>query len=340
MADGAGYASAGMSGATQATGSIMDILSQIDAEKKRQDALDVARSMPVLQLPKTNYGMINYAGDYTPGMYDTPEAAQATTVADSPEARAIQMQALQKLIAQGNGAADAQNAAGQFQALDSANHMANAREGAIRQSMERKGQGGTGISALMRAQAAQMGANRAKSGTLDAYSQAALQKLQALGAADSAAGQLRGQDIGLNAQNAGILNDFNRFNVSARNAASQHNVDTGNAAQLRNLNTRQDVSGRNTGIANSNIDRLTNNAVLENNSAVGRYAAMINTLGGSAQQSSNSGNVYNQLGQQGGQMFNNIGAGITAANNANPNDDDDWKQYTSDDGSFHSSWAG
>jgi hypothetical protein len=337
---GEGYASAGVSAASSLTGSILDALKQGDAERARELALEAARQTPDLQLPDQNYSQIAYQGDFTPGMYDTPEAAQATTVADSPEARAIQMQALQKLIAQGNGAADAQNAAGQFQALDSANQMANAREGAIRQSMERKGQGGTGISALMRAQAAQMGANRAKSGTLDAYSQAALQKLQALGAANSAAGAMRGQDIGLNAQNAGILNDFNRFNVSARNVASQHNVDTQNAAGLRNLNTRQDIGGRNTGITNSNIDRLTNNAVLQNNAAARRTGNIMNALGGQAQQASNTGSVYSQLGQQGGQMFNNIGAGITAANNANPNSDDDWKQYTSDDGSLHSSWAG
>jgi hypothetical protein len=308
--------SAGASAASQATGSIFDILAQNRAEDLRKLALQQASQQPVLTLPGGDYNQLDYLGDYNPAAYATPESANAQTVADSPETRAIQMQALQNLIAQGNGAADASNAAGQFHALDSANQLANSREGAIRQEMERKGQGGTGVSALMRAQAAQMGANRAKSGTLDAVSQAALQKLAAMQGAVGAAGQVRGQDVGLNAQNANIINDFNKFNVAARNRVSQMNTEQANGAQLRNINTRQDISGKNTGIRNSNLDRKTNNAVLQNNSAVSRNNAIVQGLGGQAVQSQNSGNVYNQLGQQGGQLFNNIGSGIAASNQA------------------------
>jgi hypothetical protein len=336
--------SAGLSAGTQAAGMIGDAFKQADAEEWRKLALEAARQMPLLNLGDTpDYQQLQYLGDFNPAMYQTPEAAQYQTIEDSPETRAIQMQALQRLIGQADGTFDAQNKAEQFQALDSANRMAQSREGAIRNQMERKGQGGTGVNALMQAQGAQMGANRARAGTLDAVSKAALQKLAAMQGAVGAAGQVRGQDFQRNSANANIINDFNMFNTRARNDVNQRNVDVQNQAGLRNLNTRQDIGGRNTGIHNSNIDRKTSNRVLENNSRVGRQNSIIGTMGGVASQSSNSGNVYNQLGQQGGQMFTNIGAGISAANNANPsqgymyqNGEEGFQR--SDDGSFTSQW--
>lgn len=305
-----------------------------DASQKRRAALAAAMGVPLLDLPDEDYSYLDYAGDYNPYAIGAPKLAEYQQVADSPETRAIQMQALQKLIAQGNGAADAQNQAAQFSALDAANQQANAREGAIRQSMERKGQGGTGVNALMRAQAAQMGANRAAQGTLDAASQAALMKLQALGAAGNAAGQMRGQDVGLNSQNAGIINDFNRFNVAAQNRVAEQNVENRNAAQLRNLNTRQDISGRNTGIRNSGVDQRRNNALTEHTANANRTGMIINGINNQAVGAQNAGNAYNQMGQQGQQLFTNIGSGIAAAQNAKQPDN----EYTSDDGSFHSQW--
>jgi len=316
MASGAGYAAGGASAAVEAAGGVADIFQQLKAEELRKQALDAARLSPILTLGDDNYEGLSYLGDFNPAMYDTPESAQASLVTEDPATRAIQMEALQNLIGQANGAADASNAAEQFQALDSANRMANSREGAIRQEMERKGQGGTGVSALMRAQSAQMGANRAKAGTLDAVSQAALQKLAAQQGAVSAAGNVRGQDVNVARGNADALNDFNRFNVSARNAVAQKNVDMKNAASQRNLGTKQDIAGRNVGIRNSNLDRKTQNKVLENNSQVQRIGGITGALGGQATQAANSGQVYNQLGQQGGKLFNNIGAGAVAADNA------------------------
>lgn len=330
-------ASAAGNAASQVGGAIADIKKQEEAAALRKLQLAAARQMPVLQLGETQYGQIPYMGDFTPGMYDTPEAAQYQTIDEDPQTRAIEMAALQQLVEQGNGAADARMAAQRFGALDDANQLAKSREGAIRQQFERRGQGGAGLNAVLQAQSAQMGANRARAGTMDAVSQAAMQKLAAQQMALQGAGGVRAGDFRTNSANADIVNRFNQFNTAARNRINEMNTGLGNDAQLRNLNTRQDLSGRNVGIGNSNIDRNINNKVLENNSRVGRTQAVISALGGQAGQAANSGQVYNQLGQQGAQMFTNIGAGISAAQNANPQQPG-WDEQRSNDGSFYSTW--
>jgi len=276
-----------------------------------------------LRLPDEDYQQLDYLGDYNPEAYGTQEAAQYQTVTEDPATRAIQMQALQRLVAQADGSADAHNAAGRFEALDSASRMANSREGAIRQEMERKGQGGTGTSALMRAQAAQMGANRAQGGTLDAYSQAALQKLAAQQGAVGAAGQVRGQDFSVANTNANTINDFNRFNVAARNRAKMQDVDNRNSARLRNLGVRQEIGGRNTGINNSNIDRSTNDRTAMYNARMDKAKAMGNIKLGAANLNQQQAPMYGQMGKDAGQMFTNFGSGMVAGANASKSNDED-----------------
>jgi hypothetical protein len=273
-----------------------------------------------------DYSFLDYAGDYNPYAYATPESAQYKTVEEDPRLREIEMAALQKLVEQASGAADAKNAAARYGALDDANQLAKAREGAIRNQMERKGQGGAGLNALMQAQSAQMGANRARAGTMDAVSQAALEKLAAMQGAVGAAGQVRGQDFNVNRYNSDTINDFNKFNTAARNRVNQMNTEGMNSAQLRNLNTRQDIMGRNTGIANSNVDRKTQNRIAMNTARNNRLSSQANATMGHANMLQQQAPQWGQMGQQGAQMFTNIGSGLAAYENANKgnkqNDDD------------------
>jgi hypothetical protein len=309
--------SAGGSVASSVAGGIANANSMQDAKDDREKALSILQGLPPLVLPDQDYSYLNYSGDYSPYSLGTPQAAQYQTISEDPATRAIQMQALQKLAGQANGAYDAQNQAEQFQALNAAAQQANARQGAIRQAMERRGQGGTGLNAVMQAQAAQDAANRAQSGTLDAVSKAALLKLQAQGQALQGAGAVRGQDFNTLRFNTDTINDFNRLNTGLANQWHAQDIANQNTAQLRNVNTRQDIAGRNTGIANSNIDRRTSNAITANNARTANATAQANALNGQASQNMQQGQMYNQLGQQGAQMFTNIGAGITAAQNAN-----------------------
>lgn len=312
-----------------------------EAKRKSDEARQVAEGLGGLFLPKEDYSYINYAGDYSPYSLGTPQAAQYQTINENPETRNIEMQALQQLVAQANGSADAQGAADRFHALNDAAQMAQAREGAIRQQMERRGQGGAGLNAVMQAQAAQDAANRAQGGTLDAVSKAALQKLSAMQGAIGAAGQVRGQDFNTQRYNTDTINDFNKLNTGLQNAWHAQDISNQNAAQLRNIGTRQDIVGRNAGITNAGVDKRYQAAKDKYNADVQRTGMITNAINGQGNTAMQAGGVYNSLGQQGAQLFNNIGAGATAAMNANrgggftptPERDPD---YESEDGSFKS----
>lgn len=305
-----------MQGVGQISGDVMQGIEMGQANDRLGQALGVIQNLGAPQLPQGDYRGVDYAGDYSPYGYNTPEQADATTISTDPATRNIQMQALQQLISQGNGAADATQAAAQFKALDAANQMANAREGAIRSDMESRGQGGSVLNAMMRAQAAQDGANRAQGGTLDAQSQAALQKLAALGQAGNMAGAVRGQDFQNAAANADILNRFNMFNVAANNAVNQANVGLQNEAQLRNLGVRQGLNTQNTGITNSNLDRRTQNALTMYGAQAAKAGATAGQLTGMANNALVQGGMYQNMGQRLGQYGTNLGSGMVARDNA------------------------
>lgn len=218
-----------------------------------------------------DYEQEQYQGDFTPTLFDDPQDAQYQTVAEDPRVRGMQMEALQQLIDRSSGAADARMNFESGQAMDQANQLARGREGAIRMDMERKGQAGSGTDAIMRAQASQMGANRARQGTQQAAMDAALQKLAASQGVISGAGNVRGQDFQRNATNSEIINRFNQFNTQARNAARQANVNMQNQAGMRNTEARQGLSGRNTGTRNNSIDRRDKLASVRHGAMMDRW---------------------------------------------------------------------
>ncbi len=309
-----------------------------EARKARERAVRIAEGLGPLDLPDGSYAGIDYAGDYDPYLLGAPQSAKYQTTAEDPAARNMQMKALQYLVDQGNGAYDAQNQAEQFHAMDAAAQQANAREGAIRQEMERKGQGGAGISALMRAQAAQQAANRAQSGTLDATAKAALQKLAAQGQALQGAGSVRGQDAAERSRVDEIVNRFNMFNTQAMNHAREQDVAAQNAAGMRNINTRQEINGRNPGIRNSDLDRRTSNAQAKYGAQVGKANMMMGGYNNFASGAERAGSAYNSMGQQGAKLFTDIGKGIANESALSGSREPD-NEYTSEDGSFHSRWA-
>lgn len=190
----------------------------------------------------------DYGGYELAGQYD-PTAADYSTIDEDPALRELEMQALGKLSGSMDASSQTKAAAAKYAALDEANKMASAREGAIRQQGERSGQGGNGMNALMEAQAAQMGANRAKSGTLDATHQLALEKLANEQAMMGAAGNVRGEDFKAKSANADIINKFGMFNTQMANDA-----------QLRNLQATQGVNNANVDMKNKSLDRGDRNA--------------------------------------------------------------------------------
>lgn len=251
--------------------SISGLVTGFAEQNAANEAEERLKKLKELQFDERDYDQVDYMGDFAPTLYDTPEAAAYQTIGEDPRVRGIEMDALQQLIDRASGAADAKSNAARFGAMDEANQLARSREDAIKMDMARKGQSGSGMDAVMRAQASQMAANRARAGTMDAVEQAALEKLAATEGAIGAAGGVRSRDFQRNAANSDIVNRFNMFNTQARNQAAQGNVNMQNQAGLRNIETKQGLSGTNTGIRNSSLNRKDTNTVREYDAKMGRF---------------------------------------------------------------------
>ena len=177
---------------------------------RNQEAMALAMGLQPMDLPSLNYTpeSMQYLAEASPLLYDLPEDVQAQLVQDSPELRAIQMDAINNLSQR---AREGMTAEDQYQFMlgqRKAGTEARGAEEAIIDSMQRRGMGGSGIEAAMRMKARQ---NAAQTLALEeAQRQSANAQLRAMAEAQAAtqAGNLRGQDIGLSQSNANILNQF------------------------------------------------------------------------------------------------------------------------------------
>lgn len=310
----AGDAVGGLGGAVPFLNTFAPGISQLisnDAQRRKEQA--AIREIQGIKGPEFSDGQYQagaYSGDFAPTMYGTPEAAQYRTISVDPRTRDIAMSALQRMQGFADQAATSQEALGRTGAINDANSLAGQREGAIAAAAQRRGQGGSGLEYVLRNQAAQDGAMRAQTGGLEAAQQAALQRLMGTQATMAGAQALRGQDIGLESQNAAIINAFNMANTNARNATNTANTNLANAAGLRNLDSRQGWNNNVAGAANQNLTRSDQNAMATYGADASRRQAIAGLLTGQA----NRGMQANQQAQAAGQQgFQNLQSSMRMA---------------------------
>lgn len=277
-----------------------------DADALRGQYIDEARDLELPEFDKRDFSQIEYAGDFRPEAFATPEAASYQTINVDPRTREIAMQALQRMQGFVDQNATSQHALDRQSALDDAAQMARAREGAIAAQAARRGQGGSSLEYVMRNQAAQQGAQQAQGGMLNAAAQAALQRLMGNQAQMQGAMGLRGQDADIEGRNAAIINAFNMYNTQARNAANQANVEARNAAGLRNVDTRQGLAGQNTGIRNAGLLRNDQNVMNRFGAASTRLGHLGNALGGAAAGAAQGARDARAAGKEGYENFKDL----------------------------------
>jgi hypothetical protein len=147
------------------------------------------------------------------------------------------------------------------------------RRGAILQSMQQRGMGGSGMELLAQLDSSQAATDRAAQEGLDIAGLAQDRALQAMMQGSSLAGDIRGQDFSEGAAraeafdaiqkfNAGTLNDNSQFNAGAANQTNQFNagnkLETGIFNKTNTLNTakfnnegRQGTADKNTTLGNT-----------------------------------------------------------------------------------------
>lgn len=226
-------------------------------------AADIINEVELPEYSKDLYGQYSVAGQYN------PQEAAYQTVSEDPRLRDMQMAALERLSGNLGFASQAKANAARYGALDEANQLAKSREDAIRMQAQRSGQMGSGIDSLMQAQSAQMGANRARQGTMDAVHQQALERLANEQAVLGASGGIRNQDFQNNKSNADIINQFGMFNTNAANEAAR-----------MNLQNAQNIANMNVGQGNANLDRSDRNTQNLFNARMGKATGQGNAIQG------------------------------------------------------------
>lgn len=155
---------------------------------------------------------------------------EASQIADSPEMRSEQLQALQglKLIGQ-EGLPEADRLA--------AEEGARAMRGALRsgeetqiQGLRRRGRLGGGGEISARAVGGRLASELGRGLNVDITREALQRRLQALSMYGSAAGAVRGQDVNTQSMNADALNRFKQFA-----ALQQQQANIGNAAERQRV---------------------------------------------------------------------------------------------------------
>jgi hypothetical protein len=238
-----------------------------DAAYQREEAKKYLQSIDPNQLAALDTESLNSLLNIASGLNYTPEEYQyiegatpldyqyvgdaaSQQVADSPEARAIQLAALQDLQKRASEGLTAQDQADFMRAQTQSGEMAKGREQAIMQSLQARGMGGSGIEAALRGQASQAGASNLAQILADKAAANANQRTNATQASMTGAASLRGQDIGLNTTNANIMNQFALENSKRRQEILNANTQSKNRALDDRTAEQRRIAGLNTGSKN------------------------------------------------------------------------------------------
>jgi len=214
-------------------------------------------------------GLTNIGGglEYTPEMYqfiNSPEYMQyqyggdvmANLVGDSPQMRNAQMAALDSLVERSETGLDAKSKAEFLRAQRAAGEFAQGREGAIINNMQARGMGGSGMEAVLRQMSGQGGADMLSQSMSDQAAADAQQRLNAQIMALNSAGDIRGQDVGVQSSNASILNNMALTNSALRQEIMNQNTRLTNDRIKDNIGEMRRVAGANTDLRNTG--QLTN----------------------------------------------------------------------------------
>ncbi len=188
--------------------------------------------------------------------YAMPTDVEGKLVDGSPEMRAIQMDALNKMIERANEGMSATDLADFTKQRSQVEEAARGREGAIVNNFAARGLGGSGAQGAFLADTQQDAMERLNEEALNRAATNAQQRALAEMQKATLAGTMENRDIGLNTTNANIMNQFALNNSAAKQAISKLNT------QLKNSQIMQNYQNR-TNTNNANVD-LRNTAFLNN----------------------------------------------------------------------------
>lgn len=228
---------------------------------------DLKNQKKLMQQAISEYTKLGYPPDYSKALVLqefervgilTPELEQEVEIAASEmgqieedqSLRDSQRQALEMLKTRAQTGLGAEDRASLNQVRGEVQRDAEAKRQQIMQQMQARGMGGSGADLMSQLQAAQGASDQAATGSDAVMAQAQARALQALSDSGRMAGEIRGQDFGVESARAQALDERNRMLAQNSVARQRTNVGALNDAQKLNLGEQQRVADANIGMQN------------------------------------------------------------------------------------------
>lgn len=305
----AGLIGAGL--ASSIGGSIIGGIASGDDKKKAQEALDRADAIiNNLQLPPDQSRPIiiqelKSAGVWKPEMEQHIDAgiSKVSQIKEDPAFKEKQMATLNALQQIADTGMTATGRAEYNKVRAQAQQDAEAKRQQILQQMQMRGMGGSGAELAAQLSAAQGSANEQAAAADRIAAEQEQAKMSALGQLGGLAGQVRGQEFGIEQAKAGAADAFKMFDVQNQLAQQARNVASKNEAAKYDVMNQQRLSDANIAAANQELQR-------QRQGEMQNYAAAAQRAGLQAQQAGARAGQYQQQAQNTAQGWANMGSGL------------------------------
>jgi len=167
-------------------------------------------------------------------------------ITSDPRYKDNEMEALRQLEDQSKNGYSDRDKADLARIEQNASRANRGRQGAIRQEMENRGLGGSGLDFALRQQAAQDSAEQEAISGLEKNAQVQDRKQSAAASLGSLSSQLQSRDHAQASQKAAAADEIARFNTQNSNQRQSYNNQNQNSANTQNWNRTNQVADQNT----------------------------------------------------------------------------------------------
>lgn len=285
------------------------------AARARQSALDAILGIktPSIEEQKLNLEDYRSAGNLNPEMQAAIELEKSkmNDVQTDPRLKDAQMSALQRMGEIGQGGMTAMQRAELEESRRNALSAANAQSESIKQNMQARGMGGSGMELAARLAAAQNASNLMAAAGDRTQAMAQQNANEAMARYGSMAGQMQQTEFGQKADVARANDLINEFNTRNRQSISNTNVQAQNSAQQYNLGNKQNLMNANVDLRNQQqahnkglYQQQFNNELSKGQSAAGQYGQTSQYYG---DQANATRGMWSGLGAAGGKAAGDYG---------------------------------
>jgi len=223
-------------------------------KKELEEAVKVWKQLqePEFDMKSLKAPELSLIARYFPETYEAVIPAEVKTANDSAELRDAQRSGVQQLMRMGEqGLPTAEKVMVEEAQSKVRGEVGRARQQAVR-NLQETGRMSGGAELAAGLAAAQGGSQLARQQGGDVARLALENRMRALEAGTSAAGQARGQDIALSQSQADAINKYNQWKSQLQTEAAANAAATRNQGQLRNVSETQRIAEANQ-LANYNV---------------------------------------------------------------------------------------